>query len=209
LMRAEKLYIDIGMRRLLDSRGKDVVVEEFKLVKIDVIYEHDGYINALSKTNVQTILDFMSKKDDDKKNEAEPPKPKPEEKPEKEEEEEEVQGNFFQRCWRRCCGKREEKHDDENARKYSVQEVQLVDIGVKIANKFGHIAQDISKTVTGKDAEGGIGGVRLAVADMHWKNFTEEFGAKSSVDVINIVFKSLLKTILANTAGKDMAENMM
>ena len=64
LFKAERISIDIGMKRLLASRGGLIVIKELSLLKIDAIIEYDGYINALSKTNIQAVLDFMSKDGD-------------------------------------------------------------------------------------------------------------------------------------------------
>jgi hypothetical protein len=197
LFRAQSVSFDIDMKQLLASRGREIVIEELSLLKIDAIIEHDGYINALSKTNLQTVLDFMSKKEQEGSAKASAKSLEPTE-------EDLPQENCPQRAWRRCCGKRKAKA--ASGRKTIVRKVQLIDIGVKIANKFGQLAQNISHTVAGIDAEAGIVGVRVAVADMEWENFSEEFGIHSTIDVLNIIIRSLLKTILANMAGRGLAE---
>ena len=86
-------------------------------------------------------------------------------------------------------------------RKISVRKVQLTDIGVKIANKFGRVANNISKTMVGTDAADGIAGVRVAAPDMKWDNLSEEKGNLSTADVLDIIIRGLLKTIMANTVG--------
>ena len=108
----------------MGSWGKEVVVEELNLVKIDAIIEYDGYINTRSKSNAQTVLDFMSKKGEGKTSQDAPKVPEPTED-----------------------GKQEKKAGAK--RKTTVQKVQLIDIGVKIANKFGRVANNISKTMVG------------------------------------------------------------
>jgi len=198
LFKAERISIDIGMKRLLASRGGLIVIKELSLLKIDAIIEYDGYINALSTTNFETVLDFMKKRGEDRsRNDApEAPEPAQENLP---------QETCCQKVSRRCCGKSEAKK--ESGRKTVVRKVQLIDIGVKIANKFGQHMNNFSHAVAGVDAEAGIAGMRVAVADMEWGNFSEENqGVQSTVDMMSIIIRSLLKTILANIAGRNLAE---
>jgi hypothetical protein len=179
LFKAHEVVIDIDMKQLLCSCGSEIVVEEFKLVKIDAIIEYDGYNNMTSTTNVQTVLDFMSKKGEGETSQDAPKVPEPTEE--------------------KTAGAK---------RKISVRKVQLSDIGVKIANKFGRVANDFSKTMMGMDAADGIAGVRVAAPDMQWENLSEQKGSLSTVDVLDIIIRGLLKTILANTVGLGLAEKL-
>uniref|UniRef100_A0A7S0A4F8 AsmA domain-containing protein n=1 Tax=Pyrodinium bahamense TaxID=73915 RepID=A0A7S0A4F8_9DINO len=67
--------------------------------------------------------------------------------------------------------------------------VKIEDVGVKMASHILHGA-----------------GVRLAVADIDYPNFSAEHGSYLGDDVAKILLASLLKTVVANTAGKSIGD---
>eukprot|EP00747_Dinoflagellata_sp_TGD_P085456 gnl/TRDRNA2_/TRDRNA2_162893_c0_seq1.p1 gnl/TRDRNA2_/TRDRNA2_162893_c0~~gnl/TRDRNA2_/TRDRNA2_162893_c0_seq1.p1 ORF type:complete len:217 (-),score=51.35 gnl/TRDRNA2_/TRDRNA2_162893_c0_seq1:227-877(-) len=167
LLQSKEVVIDVDMLELMLTKGKHLVVEELKLEGIDAIIEYDSVIagSFFGTSNLQTILNFMDNKDQDEQAaEAE--------KAEKEEEEDEVDQN-----------KKKEK------RKYTVQLVQFLDVGAKMAGKFG--------------------GMRIACADTRFKHFSEQFGVHSVGQVIALLVKSMLKSIISNVAGKEAGNKVL
>lgn len=74
IFKVDQVLIDINMASLIRSRGQRVEVTAIKFNGVDAIVEFEGALPT-GKSNVQDILDFMSKNtDEEKPSEASAPK---------------------------------------------------------------------------------------------------------------------------------------
>jgi len=74
-------------------------------------------------------------------------------------------------------------------RKIIIKEVTLEDIGVKMETK--------------------LAGVRAAVGDIHYDDFSDQVKSGMMEDIIKEIFKTLAKSIVANVLGKAAADKLL
>lgn len=60
LMVAKRLVLDLDLLELVRTKGKHVVVEEFKLQEVEAIMEFKGIVWGTGESNLQTVQDFVS-----------------------------------------------------------------------------------------------------------------------------------------------------
>lgn len=188
LMHCNEVTLDLDLLEIICSKGKKIVVEEFTIDNVDVIMEYDSIIVGAGKSNVDTVLDFMSHRndkkegddDDDasKKDETGDEKPKEEEKPKDEKEKKD--------------GKDEKEGDSKkkSKRETKIQKVAIVDVGARVQASTGL-------------------GQRAAIADMRYNSFSEQFKAQTPVDILGIILKSIMKSIITNVAGKAIGQKVL
>jgi len=210
LLKAHRITIDLDVLALVCSLGKKIVIEELTLDTIDAIIEYDGYVYGTS--NVQKVLDFLEKNAEKPDDEAAPaaaapaapdsvgvPADAPGQAPEKQGAEEYA----IHSGTTEAPTATEAPHGPE----VQLRKVAVLDIGLKAATKLGAVSG------MWMHSEGGVAGVRASVADIEFENFTEEFGAKSTGQIVKyvltIVCKSAVKTSVANLAGKDAADRRL
>lgn len=159
------LSINIKMKKLLSSFGKEVEIDSIELHNVDCILEYDGMLPFTGTSNFQRMLDHLG--GDDAK-----PSIKQTQKVE--------QGK----------GAEEEKKPGQGKpREVRVHKVSICDVGAKLASK--------------------IGGIRAAVADIKYTDFSKEVGAHYMDDVIWAVLKSVTKSVITNITGKHFADKVM
>jgi hypothetical protein len=195
LLRAHRITIDLDMLALICSLGRRIVIEELTLDTIDAIIEYDGYVYGTS--NVQKVLDFIEKSGDPPKDEAAPAAAAAAATPAPE---------------AAATAPAAETSGASEVPKapgpeVHVKKVGLLDIGLKASTKLGAVSG------SWMHSEGGIAGVRASVADIEFEDFTDEFGAKSTGQIVmfllQVVCKSAIKTSVANIAGKDVADRKL
>lgn len=119
LMKCRRIVLDIDMLEALKSKGKKIIIEEFTLDNVDVIMEYDGLIVGTGKTNVSTVMDFISnrKSPSDEKDGEKKPEVKASEK--------------------KDSAKPEETDGKKPGREYIIEKVSILDVGAKIQSKIG------------------------------------------------------------------------
>merc|ERR1719453_1957447 len=191
LLKAHRITIDLDVLALVCSLGRKIVIEELTLDTVDGIIEYDGYVYGTS--NVQKVLDFLEK-DAVKEEEAAPaaaPAPAAPAAP--------------------AAGTQGAPEAQQGAEKphaeVELKKVAVLDIGLKASTKLGAVSG------MWMHSEGGVAGVRVGVADIEFDNFTEEFGAKSTGEIVLFLLKfvcqSAIKTSVANIAGKETADRKL
>jgi hypothetical protein len=191
LLKAHRITIDLDVLALVCSLGKRIVIEELTLDTIDAIIEYDGYVYGTS--NVQKVLDFLEKNDDKPEDQAAPAAAAPALAPATHGAAADTQG-----------AAEAPRADAHPGPEVQLKKVAVLDIGLKAATKLGAVSG------AWMHSEGGVAGVRASVADIEFENFTDEFGAKSTGQIVmyilQVVCKSAVKTSVANIAGKEKAD---
>lgn len=173
LFKAKRMVVDVDVEELLKSKAKHVVIEELCLHDIHVIIEYNSLVFGHGTSNLQAILDHMKKqKEESQKSEKEIQKSEKEPAPDVPEK------SAAQKTCTNCCQTKAKKEGTQ--RKISMQKVEFIDVGAAMAT-----------TLT--DTE-------VACADVRYKNFEEETGAKGLdlAIITDILFKSLMKSVMAN-----------
>lgn len=193
LLKAHRISLDLDMLALVCSLGRKIVIEELTLDTIDAIIEYDGYVYGTS--NVQKVLDFLEKKSETQDDPAAPAVAAAAAAPA-------TAGGA-------PTGAAEAPKGTDAAPGPQVQlkKVAVLDIGLKASTKLGAVSG------AWMHSEGGVAGVRASVADIEFENFTEEFGTKSTGEIVlfllTVVCKSAMKTSVANLAGKATADRTL
>jgi len=109
LLTVDKFTVDVNMRKLLCSRGKEIEIDKFVCEKVDAIIEYDSMLGPLmgSNSNLQSVLDHMEKngpKPGEKPPAAKPATSKPEEKP----------------------------AENQSPCKVTIKELKIIDVGAKL-----------------------------------------------------------------------------
>merc|ERR1719163_1582992 len=193
LLKAHRITIDLDVLALVCSLGKRIVIEELTLDTIDAIIEYDGYVYGTS--NVQKVLDFLEK---DAVKEDDPAAPAVA-----------AAAAAPATAGGAPTGAAEAPKGTDAAPGPQVQlkKVAVLDIGLKASTKLGAVSG------AWMHSEGGVAGVRASVADIEFENFTEEFGTKSTGEIVlfllTVVCKSAMKMGVANLAGKATADRTL
>merc|ERR1712216_823036 len=153
LFKANRLIIDLDVGELFISRGKHILIEEFELNGIDAIIEYKSIVFGQGTSNLQTVLDFIKKR-----------------KKEKKAADADVLSNET----------RKEKEAGKSDHEITLQKVEFVDVGAKMATT--------------------LGATRVACADVKYKNFQVETGhsAPTAEELLPILLKSIMKSVMLN-----------
>jgi len=213
LMYAKSLTLDLDLLEFLWTRGKHIVVEEFKVEEVEAIIEFKNVVWGTGESNIQVVQDFMSG----------PAKPKDPENgsdcstntsrgvpstPRKDASNNSspLTSARSQKGDLRTPDKdmpqrqsslvvtvpegepvqaKEEEDPKPSGREYTLMKVEFVDISARPAAKLG-------------------AGAAIHCADMRFKYFSEEFDTYHGAELMVLLIKSLTKSIMMNVVGKRM-----
>lgn len=111
LLQAHAFTVDVNMKKLLTSRGQDVQITKFSVVKVDAIVEYTNWGGPMlgGTSNLDKVLENLNKGSE----EAKKPQPDPE-KPDKPE---------------------DKKPEEESKRKITIKQLEIIDVGAEILTK--------------------------------------------------------------------------
>lgn len=85
---------------------------------------------------------------------------------------------------------KEKKNTKKKGRQYELHKVAIVDVGARVQSSIGI-------------------GPRVGVADIKYAHFTKQFKPDNLTDIVGILLKSLVKSVVANVGGKAMSDKML
>jgi len=197
LMYARSLTLDLDLLELLWTRGKHVVVEEFKLEELEAIIEYKNVVWGVGESNIQAVQDFMAGPPKDPEDGTGSSKATPRTNGDKNGAPNSDRSNKSQNVaeWEYPANTQvatvpeekplqaeEPEQPKKSAREYTLLKVEFVDIVARAAAKLGS-------------------GAAIHCADMRFKNFSEEFDSYTGADLMVCLVKTLTKSILASVLG--------
>lgn len=179
LMVAKQLVLDLDLLELVRTRGRHVVVEEFKLQEVEAIMEFKGMVWGTGESNLQAVQDFVSGPAPHNEDGTSTSTAKPGDVPTK---------NRSSTTETDIPDKgqgEQEGAPKKKGRVYTLQKVEFIDISARPAAKFG-------------------AGAPIHCADMRFKYFSEEFNTYGGADLLVCLVKTLTKSMLKNVIKKGL-----
>lgn len=170
-VKVKKLFIDIDMKSVLQSRGNRMRVEVLQLLDVAIFVEVSSFFAG--RSNVMEILDFVK-------------------------ETQEAMENLVH-------DSEGEDHEDDDAE----AAVQLPSQPAHAEVQVDITAVQIKDIVASLEFAGlNNSGVKVAVADISYDDFTGGHGSVHVSGVIRILLKTVLKSVLHSVASKGLAQHI-
>lgn len=172
LLQAQRIVFDLDVEEIFKSRTKRIAVEELGLHGIQVTIEYNSMVFGTGTSNLDTILDFMSK--------AQAPENQAEDVRDSDSSKEQEEGSEDQTDGR---GQQKKESEEATEREIILHKVDFIDVGAKLATKVA-ATQLACADIRYKNFEKETGSKGLGTSA-----------------IVGILFTSLIKSVMANVTA--------